>query len=161
METAAAHRPFTRRSAVAIAALAVVSAFAYVAQARLSPPAPITLAADPACDLRAGPCGLGLPGGGAIRLALAPRRLPVMEPLAITVVGEGVVLGDVSVSFEGVDMNMGVNRFVLGAEGDGRFVGSGVLPLCVRNRMQWQAVVLAETDRGPLTAPFRFETIAP
>jgi hypothetical protein len=159
VEIAANQRLFTRRSTLAMVALAGVSAFAYLAQANLPPPPPINLAADPACDLRSGPCGLGLPGGGTIRLALGPSRLPVMEPLAITVEGEGVGIRAVTVSFEGVDMNMGVNRFVLGAEADGRFVGNGVLPLCVRNRMQWQAVVLAETERGPVSAPFRFETV--
>lgn len=41
---------------------------------------------------------------------------------------------------------------------DGAFGGTGMLPVCVRARMTWEARVLLHTDAGILAAPFRFDT---
>jgi len=38
------------------------------------------------------------------------------------------------------------------------FAGTGMLPVCVRARMTWEARVLLHTERGLLAAPFRFDT---
>jgi hypothetical protein len=56
-------------------------------------------------------------------------------------------------------MNMGYNRPKLEPADEGRFSGTGVLSVCVLDRMTWEATVLASTDRGIMAAPFRFETM--
>lgn len=40
-----------------------------------------------------------------------------------------------------------------------RYFGEAMLPVCVRDRMTWEALVLVETAEGLLGAPFRFETL--
>lgn len=40
-----------------------------------------------------------------------------------------------------------------------RYVGEAMLPVCVRDQMTWEALVLVETAEGLLGAPFRFETL--
>ena len=69
--------------------------------------------------------------------------------------GEGRQPVGVEVSFQGVDMNMGLHRLPLAAAG-GRFVGETTLPVCVTGRMVWQATVMLETGRANVTVPFRF-----
>jgi len=110
------------------------------------------------CDLRVGPCEAVFPDGARVAFELSPRGIPLVEELRISVRSEGIDAGDVEVDFAGVDMNMGFNRVHLELVGPGEFAGSGVLPVCVRRRMSWEAKVLLHTDDGLLAAPFRFET---
>jgi hypothetical protein len=74
---------------------------------------------------------------------------------------EGVDPDRVEVDFAGVDMNMGFNRVALKPVGQGTFAGTGMLPVCVRARMTWEARVLLHTDAGLLAASFRFDTYLP
>ena len=127
----------------------------------LEPESVESAALDPECDLRAGPCVTKLSGGGTIALALTPRDIPLLKPLQVEVLVEGIEADAASVDFKGVDMNMGFNRPQLTAVGPGRFTGTAVLPVCVRNAMEWQATVLVESSRGLLAAPFRFITVKP
>lgn len=130
----------------------------YVAWPLLNPAVVATAPLDPQCDLRQGPCTAVLPDGGRVRLGLAPSTLPLLEPLAIEVRLDGLRAFAVEVDFAGVDMNMGYNRPRLAAEGEGRYVGNTVLPVCVRQRMDWEARVLVRTPDGLMAAPFRFST---
>ena len=44
---------------------------------------------------------------------------------------------------------------------EGRYSADGILPVCVRNAMEWEAKVLVRTDEGLVAAPFRFITVKP
>ena len=96
--------------------------------------------------------------GGTVRFGLDPKTLPLLEPLAIEVRLDRLRAFGVEVDFAGVDMNMGHNRPSLRQEGEGRYVGTAVLPVCVRYRMDWEARVLVRTPDGLMAAPFRFST---
>jgi hypothetical protein len=137
---------------------ALAAAALHVAWPLLNPQIVATAPLDPQCDLRLGACTARLPDGGAVRLELDPRTLPLLEPIRIGVEIEGLRALGVEVDFAGVDMNMGYNRPALTAEGAGRFVGTTVLPVCVRHRMDWEARVLVRTPAGLVAAPFRFAT---
>ena len=65
----------------------------------------------------------------------------------------------VEVDLQGLDMNMGFNRPKLASLGDGHFRGEGMLPVCVRDAMEWEAKVLVHSDDGLRAAPFRFITV--
>ena len=111
-----------------------------------------------ACDLRSGPCETEFPDGARVAFELFPRHIPLVKELKIAVHTHGIEASAVEVDFAGVDMNMGFNRSHLARVGPGEFSGTGVLPVCVRNRMSWEAKVLIHTDAGLLAAPFRFDT---
>jgi hypothetical protein len=130
----------------------------HVAWPLLSPEVVASAPIDPQCDLRQGPCTAVLPNGGRVRFELTPKDLPLLEPLAIDVRLEGLRAFGVDVDFAGVDMNMGYNRPRLVAEGEGRYLGKTILPVCVRQRMDWEARVLVRTPDGLMAAPFRFAT---
>lgn len=125
----------------------------------LEPKAAQTLNWDPGCDLHSGSCELKIPGGGSVRFEVTPKSIPLLEPLTLDVAVTGIDVDSVEVDFAGVSMNMGFNRTRLQAAEVGRYSGSIILPVCVRNRMDWEAKVMVETDAGIIAAPFRFETV--
>ena len=143
---------------LAVMALSLGSVYYYFRD-YFKPEAAQTLNRDPECDLRSGDCALQLPGGGAVQFGITPRSLPLLEPMTLDVKVTGIDVGSVEVDFAGVSMNMGFNRSKLQAVDEGRFSGSIILPVCVRNRMEWEANVMLGTESGIIVAPFRFETV--
>ncbi len=127
----------------------------------LHPTISATAPLDPECDLRAGPCTGVFADGGKVSFGISPAEIPVVKSLQFEVRLEGLDVRDVEVDFQGVDMNMGYNRARLKPSGEDRFRGTGMLPVCVRYAMEWEARVLLRTDRGLLAAPFRFITVTP
>ena len=139
--------------------LALVSVVIYKFRPLLNPELSAVASLDPDCDLRAGPCATILPDGGEISFSIEPRSIPLVQTLQLGVTVKDISARSVEVDFVGIGMNMGFNRSQLKAEGDGRFSGSGVLPVCIRKAMEWEAKVLVQTDRGLVAAPFRFITV--
>jgi len=127
----------------------------------LNPDVTESATADSACDLRAGPCMSSLPGGGRISLSITPQTIPVLKPLTLEVKLDGLDAGSVEVDFQGIDMNMGFNRSRLDPKGEGVYSGTATIPVCIRDAMEWEARVLARTDKGLVAAPFRFITVKP
>ncbi|MCP4993097.1 MAG: hypothetical protein GY934_04830 [Gammaproteobacteria bacterium] len=114
---------------------------------------------DSECDLRAGPCTGTLSDGRSITLEIEPKSIPVMKPLQFTVRLQGLAAKGIEIDFQGVDMNMGYNRPKLTAMHHRLFKGEGVLPICTRTAMEWEARVLVQTGRGLVAVPFRFVSI--
>jgi len=83
----------------------------------------------------------------------------VMQPLTLDVWLEGIAASRVDVDFAGVDMNMGFNRPQRTLTEGTHYRGEGMLPVCVRESMEWEAKVLALTDKGLVMAPFRFTSV--
>ena len=145
----------------AVLTLALIGVLGYKVWPSLFPRPQVQVAWDPGCDLRAGPCESALPGGGRVSLEITPSSIPTVQPLRLQVRVQGRAVSRVSVDFTGVDMNMGFNRVELQPQGEDTFAGEGMLPVCVRMRMQWQARVLLETERGLVSADYRFWTARP
>jgi hypothetical protein len=125
---------------------------------RFNPPQKISLPLDPACDLHQGSCAASLPGGGRMEFSLEPRPIPVLKPLRLEVRVAGFKADSMEVDFAGADMKMAFNRPRLEPEKGGLFSGQTSLPVCVRDKMNWQATVLVESDGKQIAVPFRFET---
>jgi len=117
------------------------------------------LASDPACDLRAGPCSRAIPGG-RLSFGIAPREIPLMQTLSLTVHAEGQDPGGIEVIIRGLNMEMGLNRTRLIAAGEGRWTGETILPICSQRRMEWEAAVRLGPDPA-LEIPFEFHTTRP
>jgi hypothetical protein len=145
--------------AVGLLALAVVGLFSY-RYLQSQDELPMVSAELSSCDLQQGPCSAVIQGVGAVTLTIAPRPIPLVEPLELKVETAVAGVREVDVDFSGVDMNMGYNRFRLKAADAGRHEGAGMLPVCVRNRMTWEAKVMLATDSVMYVVPFRFDTVA-
>lgn len=108
------------------------------------------------CDLQRASCLARLPDGGTVTLGFAPQPVPLLKPFTVDVATRGLSAQSVTVDFSGADMDMGLNRVVLQAAGDGRHAGQATLPVCVTGRMTWKATVFLETGRQRLAIPYRF-----
>ena len=146
---------------IGVLALAVCGVAAYKIWPLLNPEVSARAPLTPDCDLRAGPCTVAFPDGAKVSFGIEPREIPLVKPLGFEVRLEGLEAHSVEVDFQGVDMNMGYNRARLESAGDNRFSGDGMLPVCVREVMEWEAKVLLQTERGLMAAPFRFITVSP
>ncbi len=116
---------------------------------------------DPSCDIQQGPCQSVFPDGSRISLSIGPRPIQALKPLEIRVTTQGLNAQEVEVDFRGLGMDMGYNRPRLQGDAERQYSGSGMLAICVMERMPWEATVLVTTDDGVMAAPFRFETIRP
>jgi hypothetical protein len=112
----------------------------------------------PDCELRRGPCTATLSPGETIRFGIEPRDIPCLKPLQLSVRLTGLKADEVEIDFHGVDMDMGFNRLRLQEQPDGGFAGKGMLPVCVRESMEWEARVYVRNEDGQVMAPFRFVT---
>lgn len=111
------------------------------------------------CDLHQETCEIELPEGRKVSLSIQPRPIPLVTPLDIQVSVEGESdINSVLVDFQGTTMNMGPNRVKLVSDENGSFTGNGMLPVCIRNSMEWQAEVMVRTGNGTYVAPFIFVT---
>lgn len=111
------------------------------------------------CDLRAGPCRRML-AGGALEFSISPAEIPLMKPLRLNLVTEGLVVDEVWVEIRGLNMDMGRNRTRLQPTGETGWWGETILPICSQRAMEWEAAVQMDAD-GRFEVPFRFQTIRP
>jgi len=105
------------------------------------------------------PCMVNLNNGGSVQLTISPQPIEVMKPLKVQIKLNRVEVKRVVAQFNGVGMNMGMNRYIFSKESDGNFLATVTLPVCIRNRMEWDAEIHLETEQGIIIAPYKFETI--
>lgn len=138
--------------------IALVVVVGYKLSPLLLPQAEQVAHPDAACDLQRQACRAELPGGGAVELVFGTQPIPMVKPFAVQITSEGLTVDRAEIDFSGIDMNMGLNRPQLTAAGNGRFVGSASLPLCITGSMDWQATVLLSSAQGRIAVPYRFTT---
>lgn len=141
---------------IGIELIALVVVVGYKLSPMLLPKADVTYHPDPACNLQRQACGVSLPSGGKIELEMATRPIPLVKPFPVKVAVSGMTPSRVEVDFTGIGMNMGFNRPVLAALGEGRYAAEASLPVCITGHMDWQATVLIESGNERIAVPFRF-----
>ena len=113
---------------------------------------------DKSCDLQKTACSLVVPGGGEVTLSIEPRPIPLVQDISIKVKTSAIDAETIAVDFKGTTMNMGPNNVTLKTHQPGVFTGKGMLPVCIRNSMEWQADVYVQTSEGIVVVPFVFVT---
>jgi len=131
---------------------------AFQAWPLLFPKRQINAVIDPDCDLRAGPCTTVLDDGRSVRFSIEPRSIPPLAPLLLRVDTTGFTAREVSVDLNGVGMHMGFNRVALSKHPKGYFAATGTLSVCIRDVMEWEAMVTLVSEDTVVYAPFRFIT---
>jgi hypothetical protein len=125
-------------------------------------PRPLFITSAPAdCDLHSGPCTAVFGSDRFMRLEMEPKTLVATQPFRVRVDTAGFAAEDVSVEFSGTTMNMGVITANILDTGGGSFAGDAILPVCVRRRMTWRAIVTAIGPDGIYRASFDFEINRP
>lgn len=113
------------------------------------------------CDLSAQPCHAVLPDGGRLTLSIAPRPIPLMQPLAVEIRVENSQLQPTSLDITGLNMEMGLNRTELSGSGDGRWSGETLLPICSQRQMHWQASLSLRDASQQYRLVYAFFTLRP
>ncbi len=114
--------------------------------------------ATAACDPSAAPCTARLGGGAELSLAVVTEGpIRPLERLPLEVRVSGTPAEAVRVDFVGREMDMGLHRFPLAAEGEGVFRGVGQVSICTEAVMPWRAKVIVDTPLGRLGSWFDFE----
>ena len=144
---------------VALLALILLLIVSYKLKDMLRPVVAASAELDESCDLRKTACTSKLPGGGSVTFSISPKDIPILRPLQIDVKVEGVTVSNTEIDFTGIGMDMGYNRPKLEPITKAQFKGRAILPVCVRSKMEWEARVLLQTERGLIMAPFRFFTL--
>ena len=122
------------------------------------PPQAVTLPLDD-CNLQKQTCRRTLPNGGEVEFGITPRPIPLVSPLKLRLKVRGLAVRRAEVDFSGVTMNMGYNRPKLRKIREDLFEGEGFLPVCIRQRMDWEAKVILYLPDEVIAVPFRFETV--
>ncbi|MCK5727184.1 MAG: hypothetical protein KAH22_10205 [Thiotrichaceae bacterium] len=144
---------------VAILGLIILLVIGYKLKISMAPNIIASATIDKACDLRKGACTSELPSGGKISFSMTPNTIPILRPLELNVITEGIEVSTIKVDLVGIDMDMGYNRPKLDRIDPHHFKGTMVIPVCVYSKMEWEARVLLNTNKGLIMAPFRFYTI--
>ena len=144
---------------VAVLGFALLLVVGYKLKASMTPNITATTPLDKSCDLRKGKCSSELPTGGIVSFSITPNTIPILRPLELNVIVNGINVSKVEIDFIGIGMDMGYNHSNLDKKDASHFKGKAVIPVCVRSRMEWEARVLLHTDHGLIMAPFRFFTI--
>lgn len=112
------------------------------------------------CNLQQDPCQAVFPNGGKVTLSLSPRPIHELKQMRIHVWLHGIDAKSVYVDFRGQNMYMGYNRPKLEKVAPGEFVGTWTLASCglYVEHMEWQTVVLIQTAKQRMGAPFPLET---
>ena len=121
----------------------------------LHPDAEQTLPAT-ACNPGTKVCITPLPGGGQLELTIDPHPIRPLQTLQLQVNFSQFDAENVSIDFQGSQMDMGLNRPQL-AGSHGRYSGQTLLPVCITGTMEWKATVLLGNGRKTLAIPFLFE----
>lgn len=110
------------------------------------------------CQLSAGPCMAELGDQRQLTLDLGVRgEIRALQRMPLEVSLQGVKAERVMVDFVGRDMDMGLHRYPLSLEADGRYRGEAQIPICTETVMPWRARVVIETADGKLGSGFDFE----
>lgn len=99
--------------------------------------------------------------GYIIELKLGPTVIPLQKfpvELAIANIDEVAIPADVTVDFQMIDMDMGINRYKLTVSGKNMWSGTAILPVCVASRMDWIAIVEFTVQNRRYRAVFPFHT---
>ena len=108
------------------------------------------------CEPTREACRAELPGIGNLVMEIEPKSdIKPMRPLIATLkMPEGWKAG--SLEAVGLNMDMGVNRFVVRPAIDGVQSADFLLPLCALKRMEWQLLVTISDGKQALRVPFQF-----
>ena len=123
----------------------------------------IELSIDKDCELNQAACVTPVEGDGSVLFSIEPRPIYGVSPLIFTLkpmqdsIGNRLEIKNAVIDLSGTEMNMGSYRFEFEAVDPGVFQAKGTLPVCIRNHMEWQAIVWLETkQQGLIKVPYIF-----
>ncbi|NNJ90528.1 MAG: hypothetical protein HKP55_02530 [Gammaproteobacteria bacterium] len=115
------------------------------------------------CDLRQGPCEIQLGEYGGV-FSILPNDFQVLQPLQLELKSQTEAvskLDQVSVEFEGINMDMGYNRVFLEEQDSQTYHAKAMLPSCTADTMFWLIHLIINDSSGVTDFQFRLQTKNP
>jgi len=115
------------------------------------------------CDLRQGGCEILLGDYRGI-FSILPNDFQVLQPLQLALKplnGSVVNFEQVSVEFEGINMDMGYNRVFLEEQGSQTYQAKAMLPSCTADTMFWLIHLIIKDSSGTSDFQFNLQTKNP
>lgn len=122
----------------------------------LGPVIPVVIPTD--CTMKGAGCDLSLGKIGHV-LVRAPNVIKPLEKFSLVVEPQGDAsksMGAVSVDFQMVGMDMGINQYPLARSSDGNYAQNIILPVCTTTRTDWVADLSFSTTAGTFVAKIPF-----
>lgn len=125
----------------------------------------VTRITPPPCDLNRQRCSLPMITPVASEapwlFSIAPRPVPVSSPLTLTLAPPDRILETnrptaVWVDLTGESMDMGLIRIALTPTPDGRWEGTGSIPVCITGQMPWRAGLYMQLGQTLIQADWVF-----
>ena len=114
------------------------------------------------CQIDRSSCQIDLGDNRLIEVDITPRGIPQVTPLQLTVNTQGFSASEVSITFEGIEIDHHLPAYRLYAQADSqRFIGKGFLSLCTLSKMHWLAHVEVVSQQGRYRASLPFVTHKP
>lgn len=112
------------------------------------------------CKLHLQSCSALLPEMGELTFEISPKNPSPTESILLRVTFSELQPERVEVLFEGKEMYMGLLQYALyPSEESGVFSGTGSLSICIRELMEWIALLKVQVGDKVYEVPFEFETI--
>jgi hypothetical protein len=125
----------------------------------------VTRITPPPCDINRQPCPLPVVRPNAPdapwHFSITPRPVPVSRPLTLTLapldqLPETHRPSAVWVDLTGESMDMGLIRIALTPTPDGRWEGTGSIPVCITGQMRWRAGLHMQLEQTLIQADWVF-----
>jgi len=111
------------------------------------------------CQINKSECVVDIGKNRVLKLSISPLGIPQTQPLLIEVFLQGVEAEEVSVNFEGVEINHHLLPYTLTKQSKNHFKGKGFISLCSLRKMNWLANIIVNSDDETLKVSFPFETV--
>lgn len=106
---------------------------------------------EQSCHLNNGACTSFSDLFGRISVEVTPNNFPAFKPLSVKVTVENHLVNSIEVYLQGKDMFMGPNSTLLNNNGQGRWSGNTVIPVCsVDTDMTWLVNIMVQGDESEL-----------
>lgn len=153
-------RVSSRARLVAIALLLVTGAAGLYLSTQQSEREVVRLPLVTDCKLHLQPCSTLLPEMGELTFEINPKNPSPTDPILLTARFGELSPDRVQVLFEGKEMYMGFLQYeIYPGDNEGEFSGTGSLSTCIRELMEWIALVKVYVGDTIYEVPFEFETL--
>ncbi|ALE52876.1 hypothetical protein SP60_06480 [Candidatus Thioglobus autotrophicus] len=110
------------------------------------------------CQISKSICMVGLDGDKSIEFSITPQGIPTTQALSLSVLTHGLDADEISVNFEGIEIDHHLPPYLLNKIDDEKYIGKGFLSLCVLDTMHWLAHVKIQEGQTIWRISFPFET---
>ena len=110
------------------------------------------------CKISESSCSVDLGDSKNVKVSITPKGIPETLPLIVNVDSTGLSFDNVSVIFEGVEIDHNLPAFPLSRKDNYSFTGRALLSICLLSEMNWIAHVVLKNQNNSWKISFPFKS---